>query len=181
VALEKGRSGSRNPSVCNIVIGQVEEVEEFAAAALHQPPIQMMKTRDELEVLVRGEIVVEDRRFWFVADAALGFERLLDDVEPADGGAAARRPDQPGEHLDRRGFPRAVWPEEPEDLSRFHPEGEIDHRDLAAIGSPQVLRDNHARILTADGALEREEPGGVPSAGHGGRGKLEVALVGGVV
>ncbi len=53
--------------------------------------LEVVETADELEVLVGGQRVVQRRRFRHVADALLHLERLLDDVEAGDQGAAAIR------------------------------------------------------------------------------------------
>ena len=55
-------------------------------------------------------------------------------VESQDAGAARARPDQPKEHPDRRGLPRAVRPEKPEDLALVDAGVEVD--DPAALAIP---------------------------------------------
>src|SRR5437763_546095 len=67
-----------------LVAEQPEELEQLATAGRRRFLIQMMETRDQLEVLAARETVIERGGLRHVADALLHFHRLFDDIESAD-------------------------------------------------------------------------------------------------
>ena len=103
----------------------------------------MMETGHELQILAGSEAVVERRRFRNVADALLHFERLFDDVEAGNQGAARAGLNETGEDLDRRGLTRAVRSEEPENLTRLDTQVEINDCLLLVVALEEMFGDDH--------------------------------------
>jgi hypothetical protein len=98
---------------------------------------------DEQQVVADGHVRVERRRFRQVADAALGLERLIEDVEPGNDGLAGG-----GRHVARqdahgRGLAGPVGAEEAEDLALVDAERDVVDRGDAAVLLGEVLNLDH--------------------------------------
>ena len=103
--------------------------------------------RDELEILGDAHVGIERRRFRQVARAALGFDRLLEHVEPRDDGLAVGRRHVAGQDPHRRGLAGAVGPRKPRISPRSTREADIVDRGHPAVPFREVLNLNHAKLL----------------------------------
>src|SRR4249920_4230065 len=103
----------------------------------------MVQRRYEVEVFGGRQTVVERSSFRNMSNPFLGLERLLDDIEAGNGGAAARRADHPGENLDGGGLPGAVRSQESENLAGIHTQVQIAESDLRTVLARQMLGANH--------------------------------------
>src|SRR5205085_2487062 len=74
-----------------------------------------------------------------VPDVASHVVALGDDVVAGHGRPAARRLGERAEHVDGGRLPRAVWPEEAEDLARWHRELDAPDRLHVAEVLDQVV------------------------------------------
>ena len=81
--------------------------------------------RDERQVLAHRHVGIERRRLRQIAGAALGFDRLVEDVEAGDDRLALGGRHVAGEDAHRRRLAGAVRPEEPEDFAPFDPEADV--------------------------------------------------------
>ena len=102
--------------------------------------------RDELKVLAHRHLRVERRRLREVSGPALGFDRLLEDVESGDDRLALSRRHVAGQDAHGRRLAGAVWSEEPEDLSALDAEGQVVDRSDAAVAFGEVLNLNQWAI-----------------------------------
>src|SRR5581483_8790631 len=103
--------------------------------------------RHEAEILGDGHVGVERRRFRQVSGAALGFDRLVEDVEPGDERFAFSRRHVTGEDAHRRRLAGAVRAEEPEDLAALDAEAHVFYGGDAAVALGEVLDLNHRELL----------------------------------
>ena len=98
---------------------------------------------DEVEVLAYRHVGVERRRFRQIAGAALGLERVGEDVESGDDGLALRGGHVARQDAHRRCFSRAVRSQEPENFASFHPETDIVDGGHATVPFRDVLNLDH--------------------------------------
>jgi hypothetical protein len=98
---------------------------------------------DEGQVLAHGHVGVERRRFRQVAGAALGFERLLEDIEPGDGGLAAGGRHVAGDDAHGGRLAGPVRAEEAENLARLHPETHVVHGGEGSVAFREVINLDH--------------------------------------
>jgi hypothetical protein len=103
---------------------------------------------DERQVFGDRHVGVERRRFRQVADAPLGLDRLIKDIEAGDDGFAVRGRHVAGQDPHGRRLAGAVRAEEAEDLAALDAEADVvDGRDTA-ISLREVLDLNHELLLT---------------------------------
>ena len=96
---------------------ELDEAERLVEAGSAVFPGDAVDDRVELEVLLRGQAVVERWILEDDADRAAHALRGGHHVEAAEARRAARRREQRAEHLDRGRLAGAVRPEKPEDLA----------------------------------------------------------------
>ena len=102
---------------------------------------------DEPEILEDAHVGVERRRLRQVAGAALGLDRLVEDVEPGDNGFAFGGRHVAGQDAHRRRLAGAVGSEEPENLAALDPEADVVDRGDAAVAFREVLNLDHKELL----------------------------------
>ena len=90
---------------------------------------------------------IERRRFRQVAGAPLGFDRLIEDVEPGDDRLALGRRHVAGQDAHRRRLAGAVRPEEAEDLAALDAEADVVDGGDAAVAFREVLNLDHEELL----------------------------------
>ena len=119
--------------------------------------------RDEVEVLLDGQVLVQAEALGHVADLALDRRGLAQDVEAEAGAAAAVRRQQAAEHPDRGGLAAAVGAEEAEDLALARPAA----RSPRTTRLPPKLLHSPATSITgpASSSLIGGAPGGRRPAG----------------
>src|SRR5208337_1095434 len=94
------------------------------------------------EVFGNGKVGVKAEILRHVTDVFADGFRVLADIESLDFGVASAGGQQPGEHLDDRGFAAAIGAQKPEDFSLFHAETDVVHGGDIAETPDQVLRGN---------------------------------------
>ncbi len=95
--------------------------------------------RGELQVFLDGQVLVEPELLRHIADVALDFVGLLDDVVAKAGAAAGIRLQQAAQHADAGGLAAAVGAEEAVDLPARHLQRQIMHDRLAVETLAQAL------------------------------------------
>ncbi len=110
---------------------------------------QFIETRDESEVLLYRQILVEREPLRHVADLVLDSARLLDDVEAEHGSLSRVGRQQAADHTYSGGFAGAVGTEETDDLALGDAQRDIiDHRVWAvALGQTGDVNRVHERGL----------------------------------
>ena len=97
------------------------------------------------QVLAHPQLRVERHLLGQVPEARPRRQRIIDDVVPADAGAAARGPQDTGEDAQRGGLAGPVLPQEPENLTRVSLEADPKERRPRArnVGLAQVRGGDH--------------------------------------
>ena len=141
---------------------EVDEREHLPDALAQELAVEPVETADELHVLAGGEIGVERHVLGHVADARLGRERALGDLEVADVHAARVALQEPAHHADRRRLPGAVRSEQPVGLAARDREAHVVDRDPVAESAREVLaaQDNVHRDHPGSRASRRAGPKG---------------------
>ena len=121
----------------------------------------------EAEVLLGGQLVVEGLLLEDEADVPAHRRASLDDVEAGDPGRPRGRPGQGAQHLDGGRLPRAIGPEEGEDLTLGHVEADTLDRGQVTVGLGQApdlnSRRRGVRSTTEGRAIDGDRhPGPVP-------------------
>ena len=121
---------------------------------------------DEVEVLAHRHVRVERRRFRQVAGAALGFDRVREDVEPGHRRLAFGRRHVAGQDPHRGGLAGAVRPEEAEDLAPLDTKTDVVHGRDPAVAFGDVLDLDHRSlqrsIIRAAGTTIRDGTSNAP-------------------
>ena len=99
--------------------------------------------RHEIQILFDGHVGIERRRFRQVSRPALGFDRLIEDVEPGDDGLAFGRRHVAGQDPHRRGLAGAVRTEKAENFAALDAEADVVDGGDAAVLFREVLDLNH--------------------------------------
>src|SRR5262249_30147413 len=99
--------------------------------------------RDELQVFDDGHVGVERRRLGEIAGAALGLDRLIEDVEARDEGLAVGGRHVAGQYPHRRRFAGAVGPEKAENLASLDLEADVVDGRYGAVAFAEVLNLDH--------------------------------------
>ena len=100
-------------------VGESADLEHVLDSAIDGHPADAAKFRDKAQVALDAHIAIERRGFRQVADAASGFERVGEDVEPVDFDSALARRHEAGNDAHGGGFAGAVRAEKAENLSTF--------------------------------------------------------------
>ncbi|AOW89547.1 hypothetical protein BC342_26840 [Streptomyces olivaceus] len=141
-------------------VGEREPVEQLAGAAPGRPAAHAVQPGDELEVLPRGQPLVDGGVLAGQADAGPYGLRRVADVVPGDRGPAAVRAQQRGQDAHRGGLARAVGAEQAEDAARRGPQVDARQRPAVAEAPGEAL--GHDRVLPPGGHRAR-----VPQRGQG--------------
>ena len=123
--------------------------EQFLDPRLHDLGIEAIEHRDEAEVLVGRERVIQRAGFGHVADAPLDVERMRRDVEARHLDLAALQRQEPGQDLDRGGLAGAIRPQQAEHFPDARLEREPLHRRGLAIGVVEVDDADHTESVPA--------------------------------
>jgi hypothetical protein len=111
--------------------GEAQPLEPFAHAA--PAVLNAVDARDEVEVLLDREVLVEAEPLGHVADAALDIGRLRAQIEAEGGPATLVGREQPAEHADRRRLAAAVRAEEADDAPARDGEIDVVHHRAPAV------------------------------------------------
>ncbi len=130
---------------------ELEHAEQFLDPRLHDLGIEAIEHRDEAEVLVGRERVIQRAGFGHVADAPLDVERMRRDVEARHLDLAALQRQEPGQDLDRGGLAGAIRPQQTEHFPHARLEREPLHRRGLAIGVVEVDDTDHTESVPAAG------------------------------
>lgn len=99
----------------------------------------LAQRRDEPQILHRRHVHVERRDLRQIADLPLGLLRLLKDVDAVDAHRPFCRGEISRQNVHRRGFSRAVRPQQSADLALFDGEAQVLHRHVIAVALCQML------------------------------------------
>ena len=111
-----------------------EPAEQILRACLRQPWLDAPQPGDEFQIFLRRELVVDHRLVGYPGDHALGFDRIGERVDAGDMDRAGVRPDQTGDHAQRRGLAGAIWAKQRIELAGADAQIEaIDRRALEAL------------------------------------------------
>ena len=102
---------------------EIEQREQLARAVLDLRPVLVVQPGDEAQELGARQLLVDERAVGNEAELALRGDRIGDDIDAADVHGAARRPQDAGDHAQRRRLAGAVGPEEAEQLAAAAPRG----------------------------------------------------------
>src|SRR5436190_1490768 len=110
------------------------------------PPLEPLaresiNAREEPDVLIDGEALVQGKALGHVADAPLDAFGVAAHVDAADGRGPARRLEQSAQHANRRRLARAVRAEEAEDLSLADVERQMIDGDEVAEAPREIVDD----------------------------------------
>src|SRR2546421_7125600 len=86
-----------------------------------------------IEVLSDPHIIIERNIFRHVTEPRSGLERLLENIEAGDGGAAGSGRHESGQDAHGRCFAGAIWPEKTHDLTLAHLETQVPDRGLTGV------------------------------------------------
>src|SRR5208283_456462 len=100
------------------MIGELHEVEQLSAALGRGLPVQPIHAAGKVQELSSREPAEQSHAFGDDSDLPLHFYRMRREIEPENFDPPRSWRQQPGEHLDRRGFARSVRPQETKELSR---------------------------------------------------------------
>ena len=124
---------------------------------------------DELEVFPDRQRVEELGVVGDIGQLALGRDRVVHDVVPADEEPPARRPDDARQRAEGGRLAGAVGPEQPEDRARRHLEAQPVHRDDLAIRLVIVLDEDQGILHGTRQGCGTAAPGRPPGEASGGR------------
>ena len=128
-------------------VGDPRALHHRGHARLALGPRHALDARAEVEILAHAHVGVERRRLGQIAGAALGLDRLLDEIEAGhDGGALGGR-HVAGEHAHGRGLAGAVRAEKAEDLAAFDREADVVDGGEGAVPLGEVLDLDHVGRL----------------------------------
>ena len=99
--------------------------------------------RHEIQILFDRHVGIERRGFRQVAGPALGFDRLLEHVEPGDHGLAIGRRHVAGQNPHRRRLAGAVRAQEAEDFAALDAKADVVDGGDPAVLLGEVLDLNH--------------------------------------
>ena len=122
-----------------------DEVEQLVDAAAEHVPRHALDPALEQEVLTAGRLAVDARLLRDVADRPPHAVRLADDVVAGDERAAGIRLRQRRQDPHRRRLPRAVRPEQAEDLACAHREGDAGERPDGSVALLEPFCDDRVR------------------------------------
>ena len=127
-----------------LIARKPEQIEQLASSGVPGLSIEVVQACDDLEVLRGRQAVVECRGLRDITEAFLGLERLVDDIEPCDHGAAAGRSDHAREDSYRGGLACSVRSQKSEDLARLDAQVQVRQRDFVGVFAGQLLGQDHA-------------------------------------
>jgi hypothetical protein len=130
---------------------EVEQRQQLARSALHRRALVAIEARHEAQELHRGELLVDERPVGNEAQRRLGGRWILGDVDTGDAHPAAARPQDAGDHAERRGLPGAVGPEKAKELPTRHREVDRVHGRKAAVTLGESDEFDHRRLGRSDG------------------------------
>ena len=135
--------GARDADPLPVALGQVfdhsvEDVLDFHHLAdlrnvLFAVEGASFQVVDEIKILLDGHFEIKRRHFRQKADLLFDLQRMLKDVKTVDHGLARCRGKISREDVHRRGFARAVRPEESDDFSLFHLEADVVYGISVAV------------------------------------------------
>ena len=134
-----------------VLVGQLHEFEQLLGAQVGGLLVQAVHAADEAQILGRGEAAEQRHAFGHDADLALQLEGRCAEglAENLDGAGAGL--EQAGEHLDGGGFARSVGPQEAEELSGRHAEGDIVHGGQRAEAPGEAMGLNRSSFHVRQG------------------------------
>src|SRR5207249_2849515 len=101
------------------------------------------------------QLVVQERKIRHVGEERLGFRRLAMHVESADPHLAGTRPEQPGEHADRRGLAGGIRAEEGEKFTARDLEVDVIDGDELAEMFAKSAGGNHGGVRKEKGSFRK--------------------------
>ena len=122
------------------VVSSLSHSPTLALASRAEIPGNAVHSREKVDVLLYGEIIVERELLRHIADVfphLLGFDghvQALDQSAPRGGRQ------QPAKHAYSRGFSGAVGTQKPENLALADLQGDVINRDERAKGFYQSIR-----------------------------------------
>src|SRR5689334_20869768 len=99
-----------------------------------------MQPRRELQVFGDGQLRIERRIFWQIAEMGLGRHWLVQQVDAANSDRARRGRKIAGQHSHRGGLAGPVRSEEAEDFAALQLEAHAVYRGMSAEFARQSLR-----------------------------------------
>src|SRR5580704_14025881 len=100
-----------------VLVRELHEIEQLGGAPGGGYPVEAIHSSGETEELSTGETSEQSHAFGHDANLTLDVDRMSVEIEAEDFDLAGTGRQQSCEHLDRGGFPRAVWAEKAEELS----------------------------------------------------------------
>ena len=137
------------------VVVEMKSLEQLAGAPLDRRAIHAENIADKLHEFRRRQLVVEEGEIRHVGEQCLRLRRLAVHVEAPNPHLAGARPEQPGEHPDRRRFPRRVRPEKGEEFAGRHLEIDLIHGDEVAEVFAKSAGGNHGGFRWGVRVLKR--------------------------
>ena len=104
---------------------------------------------DKRQIFGHGHIRVQRRRFRQVTGSTLGFDRLVEDIEPRDDSLAIRGGHVSRQDAHRGRFPGTVGPQESENLSALGAKAHVLDGGQAAEPLGEVLDLDHVKSLVS--------------------------------
>ena len=136
-------------------VGDLQHLHGPLHALLAARAGHALDVADEREVVADGHVQVQRRQLGHVPDLLLHRLRLLQDVVPVQLHRALRGGEVAGDDVHRRGLPRAVGPEEPEDLAPVHGEVQAVDGQALAVFLRDVLDLYQGILLSLKDAVRR--------------------------
>ena len=119
-------------------LGQPAAFEDIVDAFAALPAVDALDAGAEVEVFVDAHFFIEGAAFGHVADLGANGDRVPENIEPGDGGAAGGRGEIASQDAHGGGFARPVGAEEADDLAGRHVEADVADRGIVAIVFRQI-------------------------------------------
>ena len=128
---------------------QLEDAADPGQSLLGLRAAGSVKDAPAQQVLPNGEEVVQHVLLVDDADLSADLVVLLAEGVTADGGGAAVRLEQGGEHIDRGGFAGTVDAKKTKHRALFHGEADVIHGGEGAVGFGQVVDFDDVHAVTS--------------------------------
>ena len=127
---------------------QVEVVQRVVDPAFGDPRWDVVEVREEVQVGSGGHLLVEGRLLGQEAEPPAHLR--LAGVVAGDRGRPGGGFEQSRQHLQRRRLAGAVGADDADDLASLDGEGDVVHRDEAAVLLAQSPRLDHCQAVSTD-------------------------------
>ncbi len=130
-----------------LYVGNGAAIEDTSDAIGEIGAAESLELARELEIFGGTHFKIERGRLGKVADAALHFEGILENVVARHGGRACCGPEEAGEHTHRGGLPGSIGAEKTDDLSLLHFEGDVVNGGVASVPLSKLFYGDHKKLF----------------------------------